>query len=185
MGSANRVRLGGFLVAVLARLSRSVTLAKGGFYIGKHEGDTLHLLQIVLREAQGQWPHLDFQTPIGVLATAPIALFVRLGARRRARDPACQVLVAAVALPAIWRVAASRFRGVWAYVFGALRAGPDPRAGAWRSRALGVVLDALQPLGLGRGLSRHRRGDAGAARGPARAGGRRAGDRRSRCRCWR
>ncbi len=52
---------------------------KGGFYLGKHEGDALHLAEIVLRMADGQWPHLDFMTPIGILAMAPIALFVHLG----------------------------------------------------------------------------------------------------------
>jgi len=117
MGSVNRVRLGAFLVAVVAAYA-VVTLAKGGFYIGKHEGDMLHLLQIVFREAQGQWPHLDFQTPIGVLATAPIALFVTLGFGVGMAILLSQVLVAAVALPAVWRVAESRFAGVWAYLFG-------------------------------------------------------------------
>ncbi|GGD39743.1 hypothetical protein [Sinisalibacter lacisalsi] len=117
MGSVNRAKLGLFLLAVLAVLA-GATLAKGGFYIGKHEGDTLHLLQIVLREAQGQWPHLDFQTPIGVLATAPIALFVKLGFGAGMAILLAQVLVAAIALPAIWRVAESRFPAPWAYIFG-------------------------------------------------------------------
>jgi len=117
MGNVNRVRLGGFLLAVVVAYA-VVTLAKGGSYIGKHEGDMLHLLQIVLREAQGQWPHLDFQTPIGVLATAPIAWFVTLGFGVGMAILMSQVLVAALALPAIWRVAESRFAGGWAYLFG-------------------------------------------------------------------
>ena len=111
--------LGVFLIAVALVLA-GAGLAKGGLYIGKHEGDTLHLLQIVLREARGQWPHLDFQTPIGVLATAPIALFVWLGAGIGHAILYAQALVAVLALPAIWWVAASRFRGGAAYLFGAL-----------------------------------------------------------------
>jgi len=111
--------LGVFLVFVMLLLA-GVSLAKGGLYIAKHEGDTLHLLQIVLREARGQWPHLDFETPIGVLATAPIALFVRLGAGIGHAALYAQALVAVVALPAIWWVGASRFKGATAYLFGAL-----------------------------------------------------------------
>ncbi len=119
MSRQNPAFLGGFLVMVLAVLA-AATLAKGGFYIGKHEGDTLHVLQIVLREAAGQWPHLDFQTPIGVLATAPIALFVWLGFGSGMSMLLAQILVAVLALPAIWWVAASRFRGALAHVFGVL-----------------------------------------------------------------
>ena len=62
-----------FLVAVIVVLG-SVTLAKGGFYLAKHEGDTLHLLQILFRMASGEWPHLDFMTPIGLLAFAPVVV---------------------------------------------------------------------------------------------------------------
>ncbi len=111
--------LGVFLIAVALVLA-GAGLAKGGLYIGKHEGDTLHLLQIVLREARGQWPHLDFQTPIGVLATAPIVLFVWLGAGIGHALLYAQALAAGLALPAIWWVAASRLRGGTAYLFGAL-----------------------------------------------------------------
>ncbi|HCQ66383.1 MAG TPA: hypothetical protein DIU07_15075 [Rhodobacteraceae bacterium] len=111
--------LGAFLFAVALALA-GAGLAKGGLYIGKHEGDTLHLLQIVLREARGQWPHLDFQSPIGVLAAAPIALFVWLGAGIGHAFLYAQALAAGLALPAIWWVAASRFRGGTAYLFGAL-----------------------------------------------------------------
>ena len=164
--------MAGFLVGVFLPRSAAVTLAKGGFYIGKHEGDTLHLLQIVLREARGQWPHLDFQTPIGVLATAPVALFVRLGAGVGHAILYAQILLAAIALPAIWWVASSRFAGVWAYRVRRAGAGADPRAGARRGGAVGLDLDALQPLGLGRRLRRHRlrrcwcRPRAGARRWP-------------------
>lgn len=44
---------------------------------------------------------------------------------------------------------------------------PHPRARAWRDDARRVDFDALQPLGLGRGVSGHRdRGDARAGRQP-------------------
>ncbi|MEZ5768653.1 MAG: hypothetical protein R3D80_14045 [Paracoccaceae bacterium] len=41
-----------FLLAVTAVLA-GATLAKGGLYFDTYEGDTLHLLDIVLREARG------------------------------------------------------------------------------------------------------------------------------------
>ncbi len=119
MSRPNPTFLGIFLIGVVLALA-GASLAKGGFYIAKHEGDTLHLLQIVLREARGEWPHLQFQTPIGVLATAPIAFFVWLGVGIGHAILYAQALVATLALPAIWWVAASRFpRGI-AYLFGAL-----------------------------------------------------------------
>ncbi len=117
MGRSKGVALGAFLVAVAVALS-AVTLAKGGFYIAKHEGDTLHLMQMVLRMAAGDWPHLDFQTPIGVLAVAPIALIVKLGWGIGQALLMSQVLVAAVLLPAIWWVSHSRFTPGWGALFG-------------------------------------------------------------------
>lgn len=117
MSRSNGAALGAFLLAVVVLLA-GVTLAKGGFYIAKHEGDTLHLTQMVLRMASGEWPHLDFQTPIGVLAMAPIALFVKLGWGIGHALLLSQVLVAVVALPAIWWVAFSRFAPLWGAVFG-------------------------------------------------------------------
>ncbi len=117
MSRPNKPLLAGFLLALLVLVS-GVSFAKGGLYVGFHEGDLLHLVQIVLREARGQFPHLDFQTPIGVLATAPIALFVWLGAELGHAILYAQALVALMMLPAIWWVAASRFRGGLAYLYG-------------------------------------------------------------------
>lgn len=117
MGRTNGAALGAFLLAVVVLLA-GVTLAKDGLYIAKHEGDTLHLTQMVLRMAGGDWPHLDFQTPIGVLAMMPIALFVKLGWGIGHAFILSQVLVAVIALPAIWWVAHSRFTPLWGAVFG-------------------------------------------------------------------
>ena len=43
-------------------------LLKGGLYLDTHEGDSYHLLDILLRIDAGLTPHLDFPTPIGFLA---------------------------------------------------------------------------------------------------------------------
>lgn len=117
MGRVDRLGLGLFLLALTSTLA-ALSFAKGGLYTGRHEGDALHLMQIVLREAQGQWPHLDFLTPIGLFATAPVALFVKFGLGFGQAFLAAQALVALLVLPAVWHVASSRLRGGWAWLFG-------------------------------------------------------------------
>ena len=117
MNKANPTVLFGFFVAVIVALC-GAALIKGGFYIGKHEGDTFHLLQIVLRLADGQMPHLDFMTPIGIMAFAPITIFVKMGYGIGMSILLGQALVAIAFLPAVWWVAYSRMRGALPYFFG-------------------------------------------------------------------
>lgn len=93
---------------------------KGGFYLGKHEGDTMHLAELVLRMADGQWPHLDFMTPIGIMALWPIVLFIDAGQGFGHAIFWSQVMVALVLAPAVLRVAASRLTGPWPWAYGAL-----------------------------------------------------------------
>ncbi|WP_172292537.1 hypothetical protein [Pseudoruegeria sp. HB172150] len=106
-----------FLVAVIVVLG-TVTLAKGGFYIAKHEGDTLHLLQIVFRMASGEWPHIDFMTPIGLMAFAPIVLFLNIGIGVGKSILLSQVLLAFILLPAVFWTGMSRLPRRAAYLFG-------------------------------------------------------------------
>jgi hypothetical protein len=107
------------LLAGMIVVFGGLPLLKGGFYLGKHEGDTLHLAELVLRMADGQWPHLDFMTPIGVLAIAPIAWFVKAGAGMGHAIFYAQILVALIMFPAVVRVAVSRLTGLWPYLYGA------------------------------------------------------------------
>ncbi|MCB2094568.1 MAG: hypothetical protein H6901_08245 [Rhodobacteraceae bacterium] len=107
-----------FLLLFIAVMG-GLPLLKGAFYLGKHEGDTMHLAELVLRMADGQWPHLDFMTPIGVLAIAPIAIFVKYGAGLGHAIFYSQILVAMVLLLPTLRVAQSRLTGIWPYFFGA------------------------------------------------------------------
>lgn len=117
MRRPNSAILFGFFVAIIVAMC-GASLFMGGLYLSKHEGDTVHLLQIVFRMAEGQWPHLDFMTPIGVLAFAPITLFVTLGFGVGMAFILAQAFVAIVFLPAIWWSASSRMTGVLPYVFG-------------------------------------------------------------------
>lgn len=69
-----------------------------GLNLTMHTGDALHMIAIVERMASGELPHVDFMTPIGVLAFAPIALFARWGLSAGEAFLTAQVLVAAVVL---------------------------------------------------------------------------------------
>jgi len=101
------------LIAVMAGLS----LLKGGLFADRYEGDMLHLTEIILRVADGQWPHLDFMTPIGMLAFWPIAVFVKAGVGFGTAVHLGQLSLALALAPlAVW-VALSRFRGQLAYLY--------------------------------------------------------------------
>ena len=102
MSRPNPAVLIGFL-AVLVLVLGGAGLVKGDLLLAKHEGDTLHLMQILFRMEAGEWPHLDFMTPIGVLAFAPIVVFLKLGLGISTAFFAAQILVAFVLAPAaIW-----------------------------------------------------------------------------------
>ncbi|WP_298562786.1 hypothetical protein [uncultured Aliiroseovarius sp.] len=115
--SANSGKILAVFMAVFLAAYAFLTFSKGGFFIGKHEGDTLHLLQMLFRMQDGDWPHFDFVTPIGILAFAPIVVFLKLGFGAGQAMLAGQYLVAVVLFPFIWWVARSRFSGGWTYLF--------------------------------------------------------------------
>lgn len=118
MSRPNPVILFGFLLAVLVAMV-GPELAAGGLMIGRHEGDTLHLMQILFRMDMGQWPHKDFMTPIGILAFAPAELFLSRGAGVGHALIYGQALVGIALLPMLWWVGYSRLHGAAAYLFGA------------------------------------------------------------------
>lgn len=107
-----------FLVIIFL-LQSALLLGKGILLIDQHEGDALHLLQIILRMGQGEWPHLDFMTPIGVLAFAPSAWLMSLGLGAGHAIMGGMVLFAMALLPAIWWVGFSRLTTLAALLFGA------------------------------------------------------------------
>ncbi len=108
-----------FLLAIVAVMG-GVSVLKGGIYIAKHEGDTLHLLDIVLRMAGGELPHVNFVTPLGILSFAPISALVWAGFGFGMAFILAQILVALMILPAVAWVGASRLSTAQAYMFGAI-----------------------------------------------------------------
>lgn len=117
--SRPRCALLAVFLALLIAILGGAPLLKGAFYLEKHEGDTMHLAELVLRMADGQWPHLDFMTPIGVLALAPISAFIKVGAGMGHAIFYAQILVAALLLLPTLRVATSRMTGIWPWAYGA------------------------------------------------------------------
>ncbi|MEL6914126.1 MAG: hypothetical protein AAFP13_06460 [Pseudomonadota bacterium] len=92
----------------------------GGLAVSQHEGDTIHLIDIVERMALGQVPHLDFMTPIGAGAFWPIAVLVGAGLSMGQAFVVSQVVLGGlIALAATW-VASARMPWGWALALGAL-----------------------------------------------------------------
>lgn len=95
-----------------------LTLAKGGLYLGKHESDTLHLLDILHRMRLGLEIHVDFQTPLGILSFEPILWISELGFDLGVSFAAAQLGLALLLLPALWWIGISRLGAASAVFFG-------------------------------------------------------------------
>ncbi|MCF6305646.1 MAG: hypothetical protein L3J33_09770 [Rhodobacteraceae bacterium] len=68
--------------------------------------------------ADGEIPHLDFMTPIGILGFAPLTLFLKLGSAAGQAAVLANLLVCVILLPATWWVGVSRLGPRMAYIFG-------------------------------------------------------------------
>ena len=107
-----------FYLLMLGMVLGVAPLIKGGFFVDQHEGDMLHLIDITLRMANGEWPHIDFVTPLGSLAFMPFAVLVNAGMGVGAAFLWGQVFFAALVLPMIWWVGVSRLNLVQSYLLG-------------------------------------------------------------------
>ena len=95
-----------------------------GFYLAKHEGDAVHLIEILLRMDAGQVPHRDFMTPIGAFAFQPIVWFMTDSTGVGAAFIRAQIAIAAFLLPAVWWLGSTRLA-------------------LWQGIALGAVITVL------------------------------------------
>ncbi|WP_417248224.1 hypothetical protein [Celeribacter sp.] len=119
MSKVSPVKYAIFLAALIVVFG-GVGLAKGGLYVNVHEGDTAHMVSIVARMLAGQVPHLDFSTPIGIVAFLPVVWTAKAGFGIGQAFIAAQVVVAALLAPMIWRVGVSRLTGVSSWLFALL-----------------------------------------------------------------
>ena len=95
-------------------------LLKGGLYLDTHEGDTYHLLDILLRTASGGTQHVDFSTPLGFLAILPISALIDAGFSTGMAFILAQLLMAGLMLPVVVYAASTRFETTFAWAFGLL-----------------------------------------------------------------
>ncbi len=91
-----------------------------GFLVMSFQGDALHMAQAVLRMAQGDIPHRDFLTPLGLLAFLPIATLVKAGFGLGKAFAYAPSILAFLALPAVYWVGLSRFKPAAALLFAAI-----------------------------------------------------------------
>lgn len=152
-------------LAVFAVVLAVAPFWAGGLFVTQHEGDTLHLADLVLRMAEkGQMPHRDFMTPLGIAGLWPIAAFVQAGLGFGHAFLAAQAAVAALLFLPILRAAQSRFPGGLAWIFGAYVLGMvlalvhgetmpmfsvsmHYNRWAWAMAYVAVALAVLEPLG--------------------------------------
>ncbi|MEC9435537.1 MAG: hypothetical protein VYD87_21745 [Pseudomonadota bacterium] len=99
-----------FLAGLLALFAVFVValLAPGRMVVSNMEGDVFHLLDGVTRMRLGQAPHLDFRTPLGILAYLPVAAWEGLGLGRSLA--LSHAIAAAVCLPGLAWIGLSRLR---------------------------------------------------------------------------
>ncbi len=107
-----------FLLA-LTGLAAAVMLSGPGVAVTFHIGDILHALEASVRIMDGELPHLDFMTPIGILAFAPISLFLAAGFGPGESLVLANTLVTLALLPVIAYVALGRLAGWSRWLFGA------------------------------------------------------------------
>ncbi len=104
----------GVAFLVLATLS----LLPGVFHVTGHEIDLIQAVDIAYRMSDGLIPHVDFMTPLGVLAFQPIGWFLEAGYGPGRAFLLANVLVTLTLLPAIWWVGMSRLDGGVRVAFG-------------------------------------------------------------------
>ena len=96
---------------------------KGGLFLDSHEGDVYHLLDISFRMLQGQTPHLDFVTPLGILAFLPLLVALKAGLPFGAAFVVSQLMVALALLPVVVYAVVTRLSNRQAIVFGCVTFG--------------------------------------------------------------
>ena len=98
----------------------ALALMPGDIVITSLEGDLMHTLSASQRMAEGELPHLDFMTPLGILAFAPIAMFLSFGFFLGKSIILSSMTLAIILLPVIWWIGVSRLGKAQAVYFGAL-----------------------------------------------------------------
>lgn len=163
MSRPNPFVLTGVLL-VFALVFGGISVAQGGLYLDTHEGDTYHLLDILMRMEAGLEPHVDFVTPLGLLAFLPIVVLMKAGFGVGMAILWAQLGVALALVPVAAYAGSTRLPRRTAYAFGLFVVGlaaaltyGGPGSGAsismhynrwaWSVGFLAVVLSVLPGVG--------------------------------------
>ncbi|MEP6318758.1 MAG: hypothetical protein ABJ074_00020, partial [Paracoccaceae bacterium] len=119
MSTPSPIALTGIFLVIIGVLS-GLPYLKGGLFLDSHEADVYHLLDISFRMTDGQMPHLDFATPLGILAFSPIVAFLKAGLPFGAAFMASQLSLALLLLPFVVYAASSRLPYRQSAVFGGI-----------------------------------------------------------------
>ncbi|WP_413718101.1 glycosyltransferase family 87 protein [Silicimonas sp. MF1-12-2] len=166
MSRPNPYLLIGALLVFIAGFG-GLSVIQNGLFLDTHEGDTYHLLDILFRMEQGLQPHVDFVTPLGLLAFLPIVLLMQAGMGVGAAIVWSQVALALLLFPVVAYAAATRLPRRTAYAFGLFVLGlvmaltyGGPSSGAsismhynrwaWALAFVMLVLGILAPQGRSR-----------------------------------
>ena len=117
MSRANPWILTAALLGLLA-IFAGPGLIRGEVFVNQHEGDLIHLLDMLFRVERGEVPHLDFMTPIGGLALWPITAFLGDGTGVGQAFLMAQASIAAVLLPALVWIGWTRLSTLAGIAFG-------------------------------------------------------------------
>lgn len=98
-------------MTIFACVVIALSLLPGTLRVTGHEGDLIHTIDAASRMADGQLQHIDYMTPLGVLAIAPIALFMKLGTGPGMAVLLAQALVCIVFLPLLLLATRGRMQG--------------------------------------------------------------------------
>lgn len=113
MGFARALVILGVIWAVIA----GIWIASGKLVTSGHVVDVLHATDAAMRIADGQHAHLDFLTPLGVLAFLPITWFLNAGFGADQALVYANIAIPLLFVPAIAYVAASRMTLVIGVLF--------------------------------------------------------------------
>ena len=106
------------LLLIVFLLIGAITILPGVLRVTGHEFDLVHTLDIAYRYAEGDRPHVDVMTPLGVFSVLPITAFLERGYGPGMSYLLAQILVTGLLLPGIFWVGMSRLTGWLRGIYG-------------------------------------------------------------------
>lgn len=109
-----------FILVLILTVEAIVLLLPGHLAIDAHEVDVLHAVNAAMRLLAGERQHIDFLTPLGPMAFQPVAWLIEAGTGIARAFLTVNVIVAAVLIMPVIRIATSRLTPRVGVTFGAV-----------------------------------------------------------------